>query len=87
MIGCDEKKCKFQWFHYDCVGLDARSIALDVDLNAFITKGCVFANFLKCIKYWNGMHVFDIELCVRKLPMKGIQKQSYLHIEFLNKCL
>lgn len=22
MIACDNKKCKFEWFHYECVGLD-----------------------------------------------------------------
>ena len=26
MIGCDGKNCKFKWYHYDCVGLDAQSI-------------------------------------------------------------
>ena len=27
MIGCDNTKCKYQWFHFDCVGLSKKSIS------------------------------------------------------------
>ena len=26
MIGCDTKECRFQWYHYECVGLDGETI-------------------------------------------------------------
>ncbi|XP_028517481.1 uncharacterized protein LOC114575920 [Exaiptasia diaphana] len=29
MIGCDGNKCKFEWFHYNCVGLDSMTIPDD----------------------------------------------------------